>query len=164
MNIPIPSPPTDSLYKFMALLGAIMFIVAVALPSIRKQELHTQYTDKIDKLNVIARELQSAVDLDKPPEERNKTREIDRAAGFVMGEAKNLSDWLKQRQEIAAEQDSILYHVRWSGLAIAILGFVFWYVNVQRWDDRMKKLEVERKQLEIQSGKQEPTTASKKSI
>jgi hypothetical protein len=108
MSVPLPTPPTDNLYKFMALLGSVLLIVALALPSIRKEEFHTEYTQKIERLNEIGRELQSAVDVNKTPEELRNTKEVDRAVGFIVGESKNVSDWLDQRREIAAEQDFVL--------------------------------------------------------
>lgn len=148
MNIPLPTPPTDNLYKFMALLGSLLLIVALALPSMRKEEFHREYTDKLDKLNVVGRELQQAIEVGQSPDDPKHAKEVDRTVGFLMAESENLARWQAQRQEIVKEQESTLSLARWGGSVIAIIGFTLWYMKVQRWDDRIKQLEFEKKKLE----------------
>ena len=89
--IPLPSPPTDSLYKFITVLFAFIFAFCSIVPHILVSELHTEYSTRLDRANEIARQLQLPIDLNREKPVLQGDKNIDRAAAFVYAEDQNLS-------------------------------------------------------------------------
>jgi len=150
MSIPIPTPPTDNLYKFVALLGAILLGFGLVTPHLIKEEFLKEYTDKLDRLNAEGRELQSKVDLGKTPDELRHSKEVGRSVGFTVMEGKNLEAWNRQRGGMYDNQVAGLSIARWVGALLAIAGTSGWWFRLQRYQDRQLRAETLKKEREME--------------
>lgn len=132
--IPIPTPPTDNLYKFITLIGLVAIVLAVTIPRISEERFHSEYIAKVENLNKHGMEMQLTIDLSKakdPEQQKN----LDRIVGFLMGLNKELEAWKTQRAEIVGKQDKLWRLAFRAGFVGALLGSVLWYYRVQRHQD-----------------------------
>jgi len=143
--------PTDSLYKFLALAGVVLFLASYTIPSLllaKTQEAADQLLVEVAPLNVeaalIREELERAERLETPSSEQ-----VERIRQRSY-ELRKLSSAIDARKEILIRKSRML-----RGLAVATLvggifsmvvmwtGFGLWYFKLQRYQDMLLKSQAE---------------------
>lgn len=148
MTIPIPSPPTDNLYKFVALVGLLLLSYGLVMPHWILADFHREYNDKLDRLSGLFRELQEKIP-DKSPEELMKLRGVSRTAGFLWAENYNFQKWNRDKEDLVSQQRSDLQACSWFGGILLAAGTVLWYVTLQRFQDRQIRAETRVKERQL---------------
>lgn len=162
--IPTPTPPTDSLYKFMAISGIILmivfgFFIFSALHS--DQERCIKYNEEVALLNIqrdiIKGELEYSIRHDPQFDSTHLSKE--EVKNYILGYVQKNELFKKKASEIKiknAEMASKLatieeyrklysseqwsyYFFLYTGEIIAIIGFILWYSKVQKPIDVLEK-------------------------
>ena len=122
MNLPLPTPPTDNLYKFLAIAGLALLLAGILVPEIAARNLERDLGYVEGVLRYIER-----------------AREEDR----VIEKESLLLDLRKQQELIRAQIPSFRRSTVWgsilvnTGSSLMILGFSLWYFRVQRYIDKI---------------------------
>jgi hypothetical protein len=122
----LPSPPTDNLYKFIAVAGLVLLFGAPVYWSSYTDASHGQRLEALRAL------LQKAA----TPDPRAAEEEVERhkkAYEFVQDALSKYDQWVKYLSLVAAV----------AGLLLAAVGFWLWYVRVQRPQDTLLQRQVE---------------------
>lgn len=145
----IPSLPTDNLYKFLALSGLLILAISLFYPQHKKTELLLKRND----ISVEERKLQHKIDaLSKRLAKLDKNgislseADVEKIRGQfeLLSDRKDEIEGKKAAQKIL--EDELAYYSDFKfygigiGLFIAILGFICWYIFVQRPNDIRPKL------------------------
>ena len=135
----IIQPPTDSLYKFMAVSGLLILGFFVIWPELRLYELGQQTVQVVGEVNILHREVdhlqEDMVRLGKNksvPEiliEKRRLLEIKLEQIGTKGELLELATTDMRRMI------RVLYMGVVFGLILSFLGFILWYRKVQMWQD-----------------------------
>jgi hypothetical protein len=129
--ITIPTPPTDNLYKFLAISGVILVAVSLFTPAVVENEGQDRGTPLKKDLTDF---------LKRTKDESGHERELIKLIGDVVRHD------LRYKQYI--ERLSSLFY--WGG-GIAAVGFSLWYWKIQRFQDRILRCEYEKLNKSIQS-------------
>ena len=163
------TPPTDNLWKFVALTGIVVFCFAIYYPYHRYQELVLKKISSLISMNQcliegkylkqdnndfnttledLKRQLKDKIAQGKIPAE-NPFNKLDRPIKELKEKAKAIE--LKtaeieiRKMETDALSKEIEYFLRWgrryqiTGIILAIFGFVMWYLKTQRYQDKILK-------------------------
>lgn len=77
-------PPTDSLYKFLSIIGLVIFLTSVVSPILLKRELNKQYTEFIRDVSTNNLDAKTWKDAQKQVEKESvRFRDIHRRLGEV---------------------------------------------------------------------------------
>jgi hypothetical protein len=140
---PVLTPPTDNLYKFMAISGLVIAIAGWTLPLLRLSSAEIQVAEAnraiaaAESAEARARWLAMEMSIDSVPDDAARSTYLDATerlsdlvalAHIQQVEAKSLvselrATWILGRISIAL------------GLAVSIAGFVLWYKRVQKYLD-----------------------------
>jgi hypothetical protein len=137
MTIPkLPIPPTDNLYKFMAISGVVLLIVA---PIFWAQF----YITHTERTRLAIRALR--IDLSPEHEYWNAKARIERGESVTNEQKKLVEKYDAQQEEAGRVSSEFLVYDRFScvvtvvaialfslGLVFTPLGFRLWYVRVQK--------------------------------
>ena len=158
MTLPIPSLPTDNLYKFIALFGlATVLLASYGLRDLSRQNARREeslleigadsavtrarvlYQRRIDTRSA-ARLRQGAQDLASP--------QIESVVEYPPPDTAAVRrKWLaiQTRREIQETQSDIvwLYWLNGIGFVMIVSGFTAWWFLVQRYHDRVLRREAE---------------------
>lgn len=148
--VTFPSLPTDNLYKFIAIAGAAMVIAAnvisaqtVASMLEQREAVRQRHYDRFDAQRWT--HIQNTK-TDYPELSPNKATE--KAIAQLNSEA--AKDWAENGQMRVFEIQSeamhtvlMLQRMEWSGYGLTLLGFILWWIKVQRFQDSILRLEYE---------------------
>ncbi|MEM1446544.1 MAG: hypothetical protein AAGF84_10835 [Planctomycetota bacterium] len=133
------TPPTDNLYKFIAIAGFIAMITGFVL------QFQT-VEDRLDRISVHAEAQDSAYLrlLEAAPigEELN-VNEAEKAA-VIAKEMKTRQDVYGTTLTMVELRASSARMLQRLGLLVSMLGFYAWYFKVQRYEDELLRLRVKR--------------------
>lgn len=152
-----PQPPTDNLYKFIAIFGLVLFIVGVGLPTYAIRDLADKEQELVGRTEATTRDvIFKTADLlskDKFESHEQKMAALDQAG-------KDVAAFAKKSHEAAAQQSQWQRdYAKWlskSGERLAVLslvvmvfGFALWYYRVQRKQDAILDCEVAKAKSEM---------------
>lgn len=148
--IPLPSLPTDNMYKFIAVAALALFGVGFVGPFFVKKE-RRDHTSKINResderfrANLAAVvQLVDADPLMADPERRRQELH-DQAQRLEAAEAERRKAEVVQTDRTAAQHWAYLIYARIGGLLGATVGFWLWYYRVQRHLDQLLRDDVVR--------------------
>ncbi len=154
------TPPTDSIYKFLAISGLVLIIWGLSFPETKKYELAIDseelyvriegYEDLMDKISMRTRELVGQIEkLEEKQKSGGSLPELDKAKSELqkelyaidirLAEAKLNHDIDKASNEIMQKAVVKLTKIGnwsfWAGLFLVLTGFVAWYIKLQRFID-----------------------------
>jgi hypothetical protein len=142
----ILKPPTDNLYKFIAISGLLIFLASFVFPQILYKEYAIKYAEIEGDLSVLERQIETLNSITESDDARSKKEdnvEIKRRrAEFDKG----LEEVLRKRELRVALSN---YARRWEifgyigmsfGLVMMVSGFYFWYSRLQKYEDKLMKL------------------------
>lgn len=148
---PIPSLPTDNLYKFAAISGLFLFAVGLLAPIVITNSLLNYTAERADKVDtritegmIRIGELAQKDELSKEERAAQIQRMADDFAQRIAAEQLLLAKHIGAQKEIANQQIFVLQCAGWVGFAASMLGFAMWYLRVQSLQDRILKLESEK--------------------
>jgi hypothetical protein len=148
------TPPTDSLYKFMAIFGLVALIWGASFPSQQEGDYRVKESELRASLPTLAMEAE-ALDLRHKELRLQQQKELERTANrpepskrWLELENQKLQlhvQLLKSSETLAVAQAKVVvlqeqkdkYGLfgRWaigSGLFLAVLGFLLWYLKIQK--------------------------------
>lgn len=152
----LPTIPTDNLYKFMALSGLTLLILSVAAPEFLKYKLRVdEYhasTDRkildidiennyerIEKIKVkmdIVQQKQSGIASPEEVEDLlNKAFKANTENRKLEVKYEEYSRLIEYKKGIYEMLKTYQYVGAFFGVALGFLGFIFWYLRVQRKSD-----------------------------
>ena len=149
----IPSLPTDNLYKFVAMTGLVLIIFVIVYPSQKLVELTIKKIDAETEVAVISNEINDISDEVKRIEraaiqQGNVTAAQLEQLGKRNSEARDknrrMEGELKKIQVLEAQHEtleSITKPLFSLGLLLMAVGFLCWYVLVQRPTDALLRKE-----------------------
>jgi hypothetical protein len=137
-----PTPPTDSLYKFLALAGLVMIMFSISYPVSKTIELQLQEIDVQAERKLILFDLS---ELSREVKEKNIQ---DLCSNPENPEIRSFKERLavieRKRIDVEALMDKLKVQRRWVvyyvsaalcgstlGLVLSCIGFIFWYKRVQ---------------------------------
>lgn len=120
--VPFPNLPTGNLYKFLALFGLILMVVAICIPILTYER----------GMDVFANRL-----LDASQKLLHDPSRGDKELESYTTEVEILNDFRQANREAVAIQSKALGPVFNMGAVISSVGFILWYVMVQRYEDRI---------------------------
>lgn len=144
------APPTDSLYKFIALFGLAILAWGFTFAA----PLEADYRVKAAELTALTKA--SSIEAmrykemrDDLKEQQNRVSENSSAWGDLETQKASLTlKMVKLESDLAVQEAKVLavsaeiarYALigpvaRWCGAVLAVLGFVLWYVKIQRYLD-----------------------------
>ncbi|HXU26973.1 MAG TPA: zinc ribbon domain-containing protein [Bacteroidia bacterium] len=170
--IPTPTPPTDSLYKFMAISGIILMIVFGFLifnPLHSDQERCIKYNEEVALLNIqrdiLKEELEYSIRHDPQFDSthlskgeikkyiieyvyrneafKKKANEIKIKNAEMASKLATIEAYRKLRTEVELTYAFLLY----SGEIISIIGFILWYTRAQKPIDVIEKQKLLKEEL-----------------
>lgn len=149
------TPPTDSLYKFLAIAGIVMVMWGVSYPWNKSYEsklegagLKVQIKEvgqRAEYLKSLYAHLSSENDaLDINDKDFDAKKEAIRKRKMELYiqllEAQNPIDKELAKLQVISEEEEKLYIIGWASIlfggVFAILGFSAWYIKIQRHIDR----------------------------
>ena len=132
----LPNLPTDNLYKFLALSGVVLCIACFVLSTITTQNFSSQRVAVLTDLAEIQKDLE-AIDINDSDVPAS-LREIS-----VVSERIRIKQTeVKDMNAIYATTSENLKHGIQIGLVASIVGFILWYLNVQRHEDKILRAKV----------------------
>jgi len=143
----ILKPPTDNLYKFIAISGLLIFLASSIFPQI----VYKDYAMKFAEIEGDLRVMQNQLDtlnriMDTEPDDplANKENDIE-IKRRVIELDKGLAEVLRKRELRVALSD---YARRWQlfgyiGMSLGLVmmggGFYLWYSRLQKYEDKLMK-------------------------
>ncbi len=124
-----PSMPTDSLYKFMAIAGLVAVVTANYWNAQEREEF-----DKEGEAYIW--QLVDGVRKDHP-EKAERSRELNSLDGHLKERLKLKANMLKERLAELAVLETV-------GYVVGLIGFCGWWFNIQRYQNILLRLEVQK--------------------
>jgi len=157
-------PPTDSVYKFMALTGVVLLLAFIAL----FWRVYQQFSEKLVAAKIRGRVLQKKIELIQSFQDKVKVGDSDiiktRDELIELACAQEEHDVLTNEAEEYGgrlKTVSIAFPFLLVGSAVlAIQGFSLWYSRVQVFQDRLLVLEAQEKEPKKPNQTSEPTAPS----
>jgi hypothetical protein len=145
------TPPTDSLYKFIAIAGVVMILWGSAFPWNKAYELKLQAVDLDGKIHSVSQKAeQLKLQYAKLNSERkaldpkSEDFEVKKAAiksekmslYIQMLEAQHPTDIDEKKLKVMHEAQVVYDRIGWAslifGIVFVIFGFAAWYIKIQR--------------------------------
>jgi hypothetical protein len=145
MTPPLPQPPTDNLYKFMAIFGLIMYLFMPVLLLLRLDQVEREKLEVgLGKEALIyhTAEFQSQIDQLKKAGDAGVQQKFDDGFKALMEESLRLrqkSDFADVSLVNATHLLVILPFDLVIGSLLMVGGFLLWYYKLQRYQDRIIK-------------------------
>jgi len=152
------TPPTDNLYKFLAIAGVTLMIIGIISGVTKFNEFSAdsaQYTmdsaalrADVDTMNVRLKiaEKSQKTSASETNEIRNKLEAIERQRANLEARFENE----KAKVQDLHTQKKYVTSLVTVGLVAAVIGFVSWYFRVQVYQDAVTRLDAEQRALELQ--------------
>jgi len=140
-------PPTDNLYKFVAISGLLIFLASFIFPQILYKDYLIKFAEIQGELRVLERQVDALDNVtdtasDDPVRRKEADVEINRRESEI---DKGLAEVLRNRELRVALSN---YARRWDlfgfigmpfGLVMMMSGFYFWYSRLQKYEDKLIK-------------------------
>ena len=161
--IPSISPPTDNLYKFVALFGLGLFILSIVNQSKHRSDLIKSKIEVermqqriFDTIQVyqspnLSTQQKLQDDIAHYNHVQNMFSQLDELEDFIMKSphiplrAKNLIvteiDIIEIRSEVIERQEQFNWLLMISSIGLILVGFTLWYFLDQKWRDKEIKLD-----------------------
>jgi hypothetical protein len=141
-------PPTDNLYKFVAISGLLIFLASFIFPQILYKDYLIKFAEIEGDLRVLENQVATLNSiLDTEPEDPKRKEEDDKEINQRKTEIdKGLAEVIRKREmRVAlsnyAHQWQVFGYVGMSfGLVMMMSGFYFWYSRLQRYEDKHIKI------------------------
>ena len=152
----IPQVPTDSLYKFIAITGLLCVVIGLTVPIISTENfqleastLSTQIQDdsaQVSNNDVKVALLTKEVLNEKQPDYQNSQSAFDLyAQSKILANQAGADDALFRDLVSNFElQTKMLFLTAFLGILIAAIGFILWYLKLQRYQDAILRHEAEK--------------------
>jgi hypothetical protein len=149
----IPSLPTDNLYKFIAMTGLLMVIFYIIFPSQKLVELTIKKIDVETEVAVISNEIEQISDdvkhIEKIANQQGHVTaaqldELENRNNEARNKNRRMEGELKKIQVLAIQHktlESITKPLFPLGLFLMAVGFLCWYLLVQRPTDALLRKE-----------------------
>lgn len=138
----LPNPPTDNLYKFVAIFGMVLVVAPLVLFFGRAGELRARSAEVRREVALLGFDVDVArqdQERSKEPDEPLKTRALRRRMVEAQARTTELSDLLEELERLA----NVAKISAAAGLVLTIVGFTLWYERVQRFEDLVLRRQVE---------------------
>ena len=133
MQFGLPNAPTDNLYKFAAIFGLMLAATLFLYSDYMEQEAREQLLSFSKVFTERFYELVEGYAKNKSPIEmkilQEKYGDLDYSDGLKLMVASNRYDYYRKLRNLGVP---IL-------LLISVVGFIFWYIKVQRYQDMLLK-------------------------
>lgn len=159
---PIPSLPTDNLYKFVALVGFFLSVGSAAAPTlIRYQRQNYENQIEVERDERFRKYLELQLKLmDGDPALRDPAARHAAQQKFTSDlaeEQRATAAWKIERRKRASESwvnvSKITLVV---GLLMSLVGFPLWFTRVQRLQDRLLAMQLEKERAKPREKAVEP--------
>jgi hypothetical protein len=149
--LPLPSPPTDNVYKFASIAGLLLLAIGLVLPSFIEQDrventfklVKEAQERRIDYIFKLVEVVQKDKFIDSEEKLKKEMTRIDDSLREMMAKDGHLLNAeIDRRNRITEKRLADLLYVRTIGALLMAVGFVLWYFRVQRHQDRILKAEV----------------------
>ena len=135
----IIQPPTDSLYKFMAVSGLLILCFSMIWPELRLYELEQQMIQVVGEVNILKVEANNLKEdmesLGKDKRTPNALIEKRQLLEIKIEQIKTKGDLAILATTDTKRMNRILSIGVAFGLILSLLGFILWYLKVQMWQD-----------------------------
>ena len=143
-HMELPSPPTDSLYKFIAIFGLVLILFSVSYPPAKGFDLKVAAADAValsEKLDVGMDNVESKLSIlerTKSPakEDVAKVRELMTMTLLDRVDARRAKSLFMIQAEAAIFYLYLGISTLITGTILTVLGFSLWYVRIQRHLDK----------------------------
>lgn len=146
--VTVPNLPTDNLYKFAAISGLIMMVAGAAAPLfILQSEMEWSYGQfkEIAIATAQNRKDREKLAVEVAASENDKVKEIV-ARGDEWSEQNVHLQYLlpaqEQHTELMKAQLASCGRLHFIGIFVSVIGFITWFVRVQRVQDRILRIEL----------------------
>jgi hypothetical protein len=140
----LPTIPTDNLYKFLTVFGILVAIASLLIP----RYVHNQMRVQVLRADTELREAQARSDaIHRVNQAQNNQMNYVELTTQLEGIQPAIARAEGRKQEAESQEVQASRLVATSnvgvavGIALATLGFVLWYLNLQRWQDQAVKRE-----------------------
>jgi hypothetical protein len=143
----ILKPPTDNLYKFIAISGLLIILASFVFPQILYKDYAMKFAEIEGDLRVLERQmdtLNSIKDTESDDPRQKKEDDIEKNRIEIEFE-KGLAEAFRKREIRVALSN---YAHRWQifgyigmsfGLVMMSSGFYLWYSRLQKYEDKLMK-------------------------
>jgi len=149
--VSLPSLPTDSLYKFVAVAGLALFGIGFILPILVKRDMSehswritTESDERIRENTALLLQIIRSNPSLKGDVERNQLL-IEQTELVAQAENHRKKAETEKKQKSTDRNLGYLLTCRILGFVFAAPGFVLWYFRVQRYQDMLLQADVESK-------------------
>lgn len=149
--LPMPSLPTDNLYKFMAIAGLVFTAIGLVSPAIYKTDWYNDAITRSEKLDQRVAEGRLRIEeiaIRSQLTEKERSALLDRLSKQfsedIADERYALNQQLEQRQNLADEKVEGLQWCGVAGFLVSLAGFICWYQRVQSMQDSILRMEFEK--------------------
>lgn len=166
MQLPVPSIPTDNLYKFLAVTGLICALACLLYPPIITVSMARKAADVVAAralIDIQIRDVESQIDDLSSDVHEAKTKESDVSEAEIASldgqltilkeEARTLEKGLSSFErdgriaqaegEALSTQMDLIASAFVPSIVLALFGFLMWYLRVQRYADAVLRLQAE---------------------
>lgn len=150
-NIPgIPSPPTDNLFKFLAIFGLVLFIAGTGF-RYYEQDSQIKRASIDDKYKAVVAEFDYLTE-QFPKGTKVSETVILRKASLIreMHETQAIFDANTDEQSRGRERVMIASKIQGTGIVLCLAGFVIWFVFVQFPELALLDYQVQTKKIEYE--------------
>ncbi len=137
MNVPLP--PTDNLYKFLAIFGLVIVVMSFIFPHLLIFDLETQIIKLNGEAAVLEYDIQSYERNSKLKISATDEKQLRHRVAEVTGKKEIISGLAKQIKDLLG----MLWIWIGLGIFLMIIGFQLWYFKVQKYQDRILKDDAE---------------------
>lgn len=151
----VPTPPTDNLYKFVAISGVVAVIASLASMVFLQRE----FSEHAEKRITVQREYAQAVIRqdderliaaikDGDPEVRKAIWDGHQTALRLVADGAEIdASLLEVRKRAGERMAEIATRAAALGMLVSCIGFLLWWFRVQRIQDRILALDLKEREL-----------------
>ena len=163
MNIPLPNPPTDNLYKFIAIAGLVIFGVSLIAPHVMTEQAYSEYLDRLKQSNERVYEIRKEFEAIRAKSEPTE-KQVNGFADAIYQEIQNFYKYGDDRERMVDEKNKSIRLALWPSFLASLVGLAAWFWQVQRHQDALAKYEADlkKKQLEQEVKKSSQDTPPEK--
>lgn len=142
-----PNLPTDNLYKFIALVGVVVLLVASYFPIIKARELKLAMIEIEGKTRILEIEVQHLPDRTKQLKSNetigdcNREELVDKAYKLKMKNEELKTN--SKKLEVIGIDYEIIRKIQTAGMVLGFIlsafGFFLWYFRIQKYQDKQLK-------------------------
>jgi predicted membrane protein len=137
----VPLPPTDNLYKFLAIFGLIVALLSFIFPQVLIFEIESQLLQLNGEVVVLDADTLTFERGSKPKMTTAEEKQLRHRIAEVKGKTAVIKGLATQIKNLV-----LLFTIGiWTGLFFMVIGFWLWYFRVQKFQDRILKDDSEKR-------------------